>query len=70
MFDKLIWQAKNNLNIGRCMLCGKEIAGTCNSHSIPEAILRNISSKGWVLKTEARQYLNTLWIWVRTGSIV
>lgn len=36
----------------KCLLCGKNINGFCNSHSVPRMILQQIADQGWVLKTD------------------
>jgi len=32
----------------KCLICGKDIKGFCKSHSLPEFVLKNISSNGMV----------------------
>lgn len=47
--DKFIKEACKDNKIIRCPLCGKKMSCLCNSHSIPEFVLRNISgAEGYV----------------------
>ena len=40
---------KNKIKPNECILCGNNIASCCNSHSIPQMILKNITKDGYVL---------------------
>jgi hypothetical protein len=44
-----IWREAQKLSKPQnCILCGKACNSFCNSHSVPQAVLRNITSKGKV----------------------
>lgn len=43
--------AQENAKLNKCYYCGKENIQLCNSHSIPQFALRNISIDGQLLYT-------------------
>lgn len=52
--SKMKRTAQENAKLNKCYYCGKENIQLCNSHSIPQFALRNISTDGQLL------YTNTL----------
>ena len=40
--NKLLREAQNDSKPEECILCGKKQTSFCNSHSIPQMILKNI----------------------------
>ena len=51
--SKLFSEARNAAKPDKCILCGKPQTSFCNSHSIPQLSLRNISSDGKLLLASA-----------------
>lgn len=45
-FNKRIYEANRMGVLSKCSLCGKDITGRANSHSIPQSILKNIKTDG------------------------
>lgn len=45
-FSKIINQSKQQAKRNECVWCGKKITRFCNSHSLPQCILRNIDTDG------------------------
>lgn len=45
-FNEIIRRSHENSKLDYCLCCGKKVTSFCNSHSIPECILKNISNKG------------------------
>lgn len=45
-YNQLIKLSKQQAKRGECLWCGKEITRFCNSHSVPQFVLRNIDSDG------------------------
>lgn len=45
-FSKLINKSKQQAKKSECLWCGKKITRFCNSHSLPQCILRNIDTDG------------------------
>ena len=48
LFSTLNKESERLIKPTNCILCGKNMQGTCNSHSIPIFILKNISKNGFV----------------------
>ena len=46
-------EAQRKVKPEKCILCGKPQNGYCNSHSVPQMILRNIAQDGKVLQANA-----------------
>lgn len=44
--SRLINKSKNQAKKGECLWCGKKITRFCNSHSIPQCVLKNIDIDG------------------------
>jgi len=51
--NKLFSEARNSAKPDRCILCGVKQTSFCNSHSVPQFSLRNISDNGKVLHASA-----------------
>lgn len=47
-YSKLIKKSKQQAKKNECLWCGKQITRFCNSHSIPQCVLRNIDEAGKV----------------------
>ena len=47
-FKEMRYQAIVATRSNTCFLCGKVLTGSCESHSIPKFILKNIADNGWV----------------------
>ncbi len=45
-----IKQIRNDSKPQKCIICGKPISSTCNSHSVPKMCLVNIADKGKILQ--------------------
>lgn len=45
-YSKLISLSRRQAKKGQCLWCGKEITRFCNSHSVPQFVLRNINVDG------------------------
>lgn len=45
-FSKLMNKSKQQAKKSECLWCGKKITRFCNSHSLPQCILRNIDTDG------------------------
>ena len=48
--NKLLREAQNDSKPEECILCGKKQTSFCNSHSIPQMILKNIADNGKILQ--------------------
>ena len=46
--SKIVSKAKQAMRPNKCILCGKSIEGCCNSHSVPQMILREIEKDGMI----------------------
>lgn len=46
--SKIVQEARKNSKPQKCLLCDKDLAGLCNSHSVPRFVLKNISENGKV----------------------
>ncbi|MBE6100875.1 MAG: hypothetical protein E7200_02045 [Selenomonas ruminantium] len=44
-FSKIRKEAKSKIKVDKCIVCN-EMPGTCNSHTVPQFVLRNISNNG------------------------
>lgn len=44
----MLKECRKNAKLNRCVCCNKEVSSFCNSHSIPQFILRNIEEQGLV----------------------
>ncbi|MDD3414790.1 MAG: hypothetical protein PHY47_12420 [Lachnospiraceae bacterium] len=51
--NKILSESRNLAKPGKCILCGKEQTSFCNSHSVPQLVLRNIADNGKVLHASA-----------------
>lgn len=51
--NKLLSDARNAAKPNKCILCGENQTSFCNSHSVPQFSLRNISDNGKVLQASA-----------------
>jgi hypothetical protein len=51
--SKLLSKARNAAKPDKCILCGKPQTSFCNSHSVPQLALRNITSDGKLLHASA-----------------
>lgn len=51
--NNILTEARNSAKPGKCILCGKEQTSFCNSHSVPQLVLRNIADNGKVLHASA-----------------
>lgn len=51
--NKLLSDARNAAKPDKCILCGEKQTSFCNSHSVPQFSLRNISDNGKVLHASA-----------------
>ena len=47
--SEMLRESRKEAKPSQCILCGEKIAGLCNSHSVPQFILRNITIDGHVL---------------------
>ena len=47
-YSKLINKSKQQAKKSECLWCGEKITRFCNSHSLPQCILRNIDTDGKV----------------------
>lgn len=45
-FSKIMNKSKQQAKKGECLWCGKKISRFCNSHSVPQCILKNIDIDG------------------------
>ena len=45
-FSKLMNMSKQQAKKSECLWCGRKITRFCNSHSVPQCILRNIDTEG------------------------
>lgn len=41
-------EARENAKTGKCYLCGRDCSSYCQSHTVPQFMLKNISKKGIV----------------------
>lgn len=48
-FNKVLSEARKTSKPEKCICCGKETTGFCNSHSVPAFCLRNIATNGELL---------------------
>ena len=46
----LIRRAEEKAKFDKCVLCGKPQSSFCNSHSIPQMVLKTIATKGKLLQ--------------------
>ena len=53
-YSKLSSESRKNAKLDSCLYCGKKVKGFCNSHSVPQLVLKNIDKQGKV------DYFNTL----------
>lgn len=51
--SKLLSKARNTSKPNKCILCGRTQTSFCNSHSVPQFILKNIAENGKVLLSSA-----------------
>lgn len=51
--SKLIKKAHSDSAPDRCIICDEEIKGTCNSHIVPQMILKQISKDGMLLQANS-----------------
>ena len=49
--SKIFQEARKNSKPQKCLLCDKDLAGLCNSHSVPRFVLKNISENGKVAQS-------------------
>lgn len=56
--NMMISEARKAAKPSRCILCGREQTSFCNSHSVPQLVLRSIASKGIVLHASALMGFN------------
>jgi len=47
-FNEIIRKSRESSKLDYCLCCGKKVTSFCNSHSLPECILRSISNNGMV----------------------
>lgn len=45
-FTAVYNEAKRNAKLTKCFICGKECSSFCNSHTVPQFVLRNIANNG------------------------
>ena len=45
-YSQLINKSKQQAKKKECLWCGKQITRFCNSHSVPQCVLRNIDEAG------------------------
>lgn len=51
--NKMLFEAKKIAKPTKCILCGRQQTSFCNSHSVPQLVLRPIAQKGMVLHASA-----------------
>ena len=47
--NSILHEAKGKAKIDKCLICGRAVESFCNSHTVPQFCLRNISTDGVVL---------------------
>lgn len=47
-FNEIIKKSHENSKLDYCVCCGDKLSSFCNSHSLPEFVLKNISDNGMV----------------------
>ena len=45
---EILYDAKKNAKLDYCLYCGKKCSSFCNSHTIPQFILKNILKEGYI----------------------
>lgn len=45
-FSRMLSKGRSTAKLDRCLWCGKQISHFCESHTIPQMILKNISQDG------------------------
>ena len=51
--NKMLFEAKKIAKPTKCILCGRQQTSFCNSHSVPQLVVRPIAQKGMVLHASA-----------------
>ena len=59
-YSKLINKSKQQAKKSECLWCGEKITRFCNSHSLPQCILRNIDTDGKVAVSYTHLTLPTI----------
>lgn len=49
--SKRIYEARKRSRPKRCLLCDKEITNLCNSHSVPQFVLKNLAENGKIVQS-------------------
>lgn len=49
MFNGIIKQGQDNAKPDHCFLCQRQMSSFCNSHTVPQFVIKNISDKGKVI---------------------
>ena len=49
--SKRVYEARKRLRPKRCLLCDKEITNLCNSHSVPQFVLKNLAENGKIVQS-------------------
>ncbi len=47
----ILRQAQNDSKPDSCILCGRKVTSFCNSHSVPQMVLKNIADNGKILQS-------------------
>ena len=47
--NSILYEARRNAKIDKCLICGRAMNSFCNSHTVPQFSLRKISPDGIVL---------------------
>ncbi len=47
--NSILYEARRNAKIDKCLICGRTMDGFCNSHTVSQFSLRKISTNGVVL---------------------
>lgn len=56
----IIKESRNNAKLDNCLFCDKKCSSYCNSHSIPQFVLRNISDNGLLFEPSTLMQLDIL----------
>lgn len=59
-FGKIIKEANRRAKREECFLCGKKVDSFCNSHVVPQMVLREIAENGKILSANAAVQLDFL----------
>jgi len=49
--NAMLRKAQSDSKPDSCILCGKRVTSFCNSHSVPQMVLRSITDNGKVLQS-------------------